>query len=334
MPSETRKAAAVSNPQDDCEICYVNGANTDITNILQQAQSLADALGRKIHIIENKSQMPLVDYAHALAGVCSSRLGSSAEPEACQHLRAAIESAMHAGKRMQIHAFSQGGIITQNVIRELVKEHGPQALCGVAVVTYGSLYLGWPDGIRVRQFAYGTDVPAQIIAGITREAGSVKAAALPKDVGEDRGDVCRLPGLEHNLAMYLQDLPLFAATQSGNAQAMAAYVCRSIKNGCYSDAVHYAMIDAGVRHFGAAFLGALNEHSDATVNGQKAIGGFVLPLPKEISYRAPAEENRARTLREMVVEQLVVPFGAAAERIISKATHAWTSLKNRLRGFF
>ena len=139
-------------------VYYVNGLNNYMEDTDQNAQQLADTLGRPVERLYNRTHgfwYDVIIESLALKG------GYNELTPAVYQLVEQIKNDLADGKPVEIHAHSQGAIITSNALA-ILEEDYPELYAAnadkILVYTYGGAAFSYPEGPEYHHRMYITDL--------------------------------------------------------------------------------------------------------------------------------------------------------------------------------
>ena len=201
----------------DGEIIFVNGILNSPDDHDESKQKIADAFGRPVRGIYNKSEGVVRDLGQAIGdmrwplspslfGALSPLLfGGGGKNQATIRLYEEIRRKLEKGEEVRIVAHSQGAIILRNALREISRTFGREEMKKIKVITMGSpvpVYT-FPWGPDYKHWVFAEDPIARI------GAPSHEISRLDRDISWYNA-----PGImpKHGVSTYLQykdhfDLP-------------------------------------------------------------------------------------------------------------------------------
>ena len=149
------------NAKSTNSVYYVNGILNSKEDVLKNAKTLANTIEKPVIQVYNRSEGALIDLAESALG----KLGYL--PPASETLKMKIKSDIAQGKPVEIHAHSQGAIITSAALYSL-KNEDPEWFAKnahkIKVSTYGGAAWTYPDGPDYKHRAFLLD-PVSLFGG-------------------------------------------------------------------------------------------------------------------------------------------------------------------------
>lgn len=159
---ETRASNAPSNTTN----FYINGIWSTDEDARVGAQRTANVLGAPLEIIRNRTEGRLRDGTNVTLGALSTSLGHRMEREATDAMMRRVLEEVRAGRKVCIHAHSQGCVITSTAFTELMTTLSPaewnRVKANVTIHCFGSPINRWPAGLDVVAFRNGSDRIARV----------------------------------------------------------------------------------------------------------------------------------------------------------------------------
>ena len=226
----------------------INGMAMHPYSILDMAQGLANQHGRTVHVVPNHTQGFLKDTKNGVVSVFHNQKGIEAEKVAASNLKTALVQRLNDDYPIELTAYSQGTLITKNVLFELRKELGQQAwqkfASRIKLRTFGAAFRAWPEPIRAKEHSH-VDLVALIGAGTSAQQ---RVQSLFNNQGKLNGaDVVVFPQIKnaHSYVSYIKNNAEFILRdlQEFNPGLQATLILGSMSRSDYSSKEYEKLID-------------------------------------------------------------------------------------------
>jgi hypothetical protein len=169
-PSEGVRATNNSSPHP---VISINGMNMTDKSIRDMGQSFSDFFGRPTLMIPNHTDGAQIDIRNCILSAFSSKNGFRYEPHAAHNLVHVLLGRLNDPFPIEINAYSQGTLITCNVLNELKSyftQHGRPDLWDslanrIELRTYGAPVHRWPSELQVKELRHVSD-PVSLIGDV------------------------------------------------------------------------------------------------------------------------------------------------------------------------
>lgn len=183
-------------------IVYVPGMLTPDEAQVKCTQELSALFGAEVYAAFNRTgPTPVNDVWNAALGLADDGKGIALEREACANLERAIRKALIEKRPIHIIAFSQGSIITHNVLEHLSRKmnNWQELQKGIKVTVLGAYLPEWPGGLNVTMYLFSKDP----IPKLMKFAGTL-FRFRKKDLSLKVSEVVTVSGGAHMFSKYLE----------------------------------------------------------------------------------------------------------------------------------
>jgi hypothetical protein len=234
---------ATNNPSSH-PIISINGMNMSEDDIRDMGQNLSNIFGRPALVIPNHTEGVPLDIRNCIAAAFSDRRGILRESDAANNLVQALSQRMNDTFPIEINAYSQGTLITYNVLNEVKsyltgsgnKEKWDSLAERIELRTYGAAIHRWPSEIQVSELRHISDPVSVIGDMISIQKGIADILALSFASRRARVTLLHEPGNPHSISKYVDNGPAFILKQTRGTgpKEQAGHLINSMRNGEFS----------------------------------------------------------------------------------------------------
>lgn len=233
-------------------VISINGMNMTDEAIRNMGQRVADLHGRSTLVIPNHTEGVPIDIRNCVVSAFSNSKGLRFEENAAKNLSETFVSRLHDSYPVEISAYSQGTLITHNVLGEFKKillNNDKADLWNafaerVELRTYGAAIHHWPTEIKVNEVRHLSDPVSVIGDVVSLNRGVVDSLSLSFELKRTAATTLVQKKEAHSINMYMDNKAAFVMKAAGklslNEQANA--LVQSMNKGEFSNAFYEGLI--------------------------------------------------------------------------------------------
>ncbi len=265
-------------------ILVVNGMNMTSESIFNMGQNIANKFGRASLMIPNHTEGKMIDIRNCIVSAFSSRLGVHLESGAAGNLANNLVNRLNDDKPIEIISYSQGTLITSNVLSELktflIQGHQKEAWNNFAsridLKTYGAATHVWPSGIgNITEYRHMGDP----IAGIGNYVSAIQMVSkgTKGDFKSEFATQIKLPVFKdaHSIINYLGSSNFYLKELKGlDPQSQASRILDSMNKKVFSSDEYNSIVQAFAQK-GLMSTGKVEEKNHAINLSHRLVKGFI-----------------------------------------------------------